>query len=72
MSKDLVSDQALQAGASKNVQFTLIYACAFSSLGPSTSLSYSCSSFCGEPVGLFLPHILSLQQSISKSHPSIC
>lgn len=59
-------------GHSRNVLFALPYAHPISPLSSSRSLSYSCSSFSGEPAGLFLPHILSLQQSISKSHPSIC
>lgn len=57
------------AGISSSLQFSPIPFLPFSS---STSLSYSCFSFSQKPAGLFLQHVLSLQQSISKSQPSIC
>lgn len=57
------------AGISSSLRFSPL---PFLPLSSPTSLSYSCFSFSQEPAGLFLPHILSLQQSISKSHPSIC
>lgn len=48
-------------GCSRSVLlFTLIYARPHAPLSSSPFLSYSCSSFSGEPAGLFLPHVLSL------------